>query len=62
MKEFIDLIEAMRTTQKEYFLTRSSKSLHDSKKLEKEVDQTISYFKKYNHFPPPPPIQTHMEL
>ena len=37
--EFITLVERLRTSQKEYFRTRSDSSLQESKRLEKLVDQ-----------------------
>lgn len=41
MEEFINLVEEMRSAQKEYFRTRSTTSLNRSKQLEREVDTKI---------------------
>ena len=38
---FFDLVSEMRSSQKEYFKTRSSKSLQKSKELERKVDAEI---------------------
>ncbi len=40
-KEFFDKVVQMRKMQKEYFKSRSSISLSNSKKLEKEIDDEI---------------------
>lgn len=40
-KQFFDLVSEMRSSQKEYFKTRSSQSLQKSKELEKKVDAEI---------------------
>lgn len=40
-KEFFDKVCRMRKAQKEYFRTRSGRSLSDSKRLEKEIDDEI---------------------
>jgi hypothetical protein len=42
ISEFIDLVKQMRSTQKEYFKTRSKTVLGQSKALEKQVDMVIS--------------------
>ena len=41
-KAFFFLVERMRAKQKEYFKTRTSASLTESKMLEKEVDAEIA--------------------
>lgn len=41
-KAFFFLVERMRAKQKEYFKTRTSASLTESKKLEKAVDAEIA--------------------
>ena len=38
---FFDLVSEMRSSQKEYFKTRSSQSLQKSKELERKVDAEI---------------------
>ena len=40
-KEFFDLVAEMREKQKEYFRTRSSSVLTESKALERKVDDEI---------------------
>lgn len=40
-REFFDKVSLMRKAQKEYFRTRSSRALTDSRRLEKEVDAEI---------------------
>ena len=40
-KEFFNLVSRMREAQKEYFKTRSSLDLRESKKLEAEIDAEI---------------------
>ena len=40
-KEFFDLVSDMRSKQKEYFRTRSSSVLSESKALERLVDAEI---------------------
>lgn len=40
-KQFYDKVVAMRKAQKEYFKTRSTASLNESKKLEREIDAEI---------------------
>lgn len=40
-RQFFDLVADMRSSQKEYFRTRSSQSLQKSKELEKKVDAEI---------------------
>lgn len=44
--EFMNLVEEMRTAQKEFFKDRSTGALSDSKRLEKEVDAEIARRKK----------------
>lgn len=39
--EFIKLVKSMRTSQKEYFKSKSFASLEKSKSLEREVDSVI---------------------
>lgn len=41
-KQFFLLVERMREKQKEYFRTRSSGSLKESKSLEKAIDDEIN--------------------
>lgn len=43
-KTFIDLAKRMREAQKEYFRTRSSASLNESKRLEREFDKALERF------------------
>ena len=45
-KEFFDKVCRMRKAQKEYFRTRSGRSLSDSKRLEKEIDDEIERVEK----------------
>lgn len=40
-KEFFDLVSDMRLKQKEYFRTRSTSVLNESKSLERMVDDEI---------------------
>ena len=40
-KEFFDKVSRMRKAQKDYFRTRSGRSLYDSKRLEQEIDAEI---------------------
>lgn len=40
-REFFDAVARMREKQKEYFRTRTSASLSESKRLEKVVDDEI---------------------
>jgi hypothetical protein len=40
--EFIDLVQQMRTAQKEYFATRNRTVLERSKALERQIDIAIS--------------------
>lgn len=40
-RQFFDLVSDMRAKQKEYFRTRSSSVLRESKALEKQVDDEI---------------------
>lgn len=52
-KAFFFLVERMRAKQKEYFKTRTSASLTESKTLEKAVDAEIArvrdiFYKKQN--------------
>ena len=44
-KAFFFLVERMRAKQKEYFKTRTSESLTESKTLEKAVDAEIARVK-----------------
>ncbi|MCK4909337.1 MAG: hypothetical protein KAS70_05515 [Planctomycetes bacterium] len=41
MTDFINLVQQMRTSQKEYFRTRSAEALETSKALEKGVDRWL---------------------
>ena len=45
-KAFFDLVSRMRTMQKEYFKTRATPSLEQSKTLEKRVDAEIERVNK----------------
>lgn len=45
-KQFFDKVAAMRRYQKDYFRTRSSVALRNSKALEKEIDQEIERVQK----------------
>lgn len=45
-KEFFDLVAEMREKQKEYFRTRSSSVLSESKTLERRVDDEIKQVKQ----------------
>lgn len=45
-KEFFDLVAEMREKQKEYFRTRSSSVLSESKTLERRVDDEIKRVKQ----------------
>lgn len=45
-QEFFHKVERMRSKQKEYFRTRSSAALTDSKRLEREVDDEIERVNK----------------
>ena len=40
-RDFFNLVARMRDNQKEYFRTRSSSVLQESKRLEKQVDDEI---------------------
>ncbi len=44
--EFIELVEQMRTAQKNYFKTRSKDVLIESKALERQVDAAIVQLKQ----------------
>lgn len=45
-RDFFDKVSRMRAAQKEYFRTRSGRSLADSKRLEKEIDAEIERVNK----------------
>lgn len=45
-REFFELVENMRASQKLYFKTRRSDILRESKQLEKEVDAEIKRARK----------------
>lgn len=45
-KEFFDLVSEMREKQREYFRTRSSSVLSESKALERKVDDEIRRVKQ----------------
>ena len=45
-REFYDKVVQMRLAQKEYFKTRTSSSLIESKRLEKAVDDEIARVQK----------------
>jgi len=53
-KEFYDLVVKMRKAQKEYFRTRLSSFLKESKELERQVDNEIERVEELIH---PKPIQ-----
>jgi hypothetical protein len=40
-KQFFDTVSRLRDKQKEYFRTRSSSALRESKQLEKQIDDEI---------------------
>ena len=42
--QFIQLVKAMRASQKEYFRNREKNILLQSKELERQVDKTLSSF------------------
>lgn len=46
--QFLNLVDEMRKTQREYFATRSYASLKKSKQLEKRVDECIASIKRDN--------------
>ncbi|MBQ2622369.1 MAG: hypothetical protein IJF84_13600 [Thermoguttaceae bacterium] len=41
VERFVLLVQQMRTSQKDYFSTRTKAALEKSKKLERDVDNTI---------------------
>ena len=45
-KEFFDTVSLMREKQREYFKTKSSAALTESKRLEKVVDKEIERVKR----------------
>ena len=45
-KEFFDLVAEMRSKQREYFRTRSTSVLNESKALERSVDDEIRRVKQ----------------
>lgn len=45
-KNFFDLVSKMRDKQREYFRTRSTAALKESKQLEKRVDDEINRVNK----------------
>lgn len=45
-KEFFDTVSLMREKQREYFKTKSSTALTESKRLEKIVDKEIERVKR----------------
>lgn len=45
-QEFFHKVERLRSKQKEYFCTRSSAALTDSKRLEREIDEEIERVNK----------------
>lgn len=45
-KEFFDAVVRMRDKQKEYFKTKSSSALTESKRLEKVIDEEIARVQK----------------
>jgi len=45
IKEFILLVETMRTKQKEYFRGKMGRDLDAAKKLEREVDKFLADYK-----------------
>ena len=44
-KEFVKLVANMRDVQKWYFSTRDKSVIHQSKKLERQVDKAIAEIK-----------------
>ena len=48
-REFYDKVVQMRLAQKEYFKTRTSSSLIESKRLEKVIDDEIERVEKIIH-------------
>ena len=48
--QFIQLVRAMRSSQKEYFRTRAKNILLQSKELERQVDKTLSSFDNLSIF------------
>ena len=45
-KQFFDTVSRLRDKQKEYFRTRSSSALRESKQLEKQIDNEIERVKQ----------------
>lgn len=43
---FVQLVEIMRQTQREFFITRSSNSLKKAKELERKVDRILPIIKR----------------
>lgn len=43
---FVQLVEIMRQTQREFFVTRSSNSLKKAKELERKVDRNLPIIKR----------------
>lgn len=41
-EQFFNKVEAMRAAQKEYFRTRSTTKLNESKALEREIDNELA--------------------
>lgn len=52
MKAFIDLVNRMRSQQRDYFRTRSPESLARSKELEKAVDKWLEEIDQLKLFKP----------
>ena len=44
----IGIVKSMRYAQKDYFKNRSKSALHESIKLEREVDESLEYYKTCN--------------
>ena len=43
-KQFLDMVKLMRKAQKEYFKSRSTRWLVESKRIETMVDNQIAYY------------------
>ena len=48
-KEFFDTVARMREKQREYFRTKTSSSLTESKRLEKVIDEEIERVQRIIH-------------
>lgn len=45
VKEFIAVVERMRTAQKKFFRTKSNTALDDAKRLERKVDRGLHHLR-----------------